>query len=129
MRVRNTPAKSFTNSRKSILPSIRLAQLRDGEEDYELLAAYGNKYGREAALHHVGRMVRDLTGFSRSAADYRAVRESLMSERGEYPFRWFRLNCDFRKAEELAEDKTEARQYIEMAEEILEYRYKDIYNP
>ena len=88
--------------RKSILPSIRLAQLRDGAEDYELLAAYGNKYGREAALHHVGRMVRDLTAFSRSAADYRAVRESLMSERGEYPFRWFRLNCDFRKAEDVS---------------------------
>ena len=86
----------------TVLPSIHLAQLRDGEEDFELLAAYGKKHGREAALHHVGRLVRGLTDFSRDAADFRAVRESLMSERGAYPFRWFRLNCDFRKAEDLA---------------------------
>jgi nicotinate-nucleotide adenylyltransferase len=53
-------------------------------------------------------------------------------ERGKCYFRkneWGSAINDFRKAEELAEDKTEARQYIEMAEEILEYRYKDIYNP
>ena len=36
---------------------------------------------------------------------------------------------DFKKAEELAPGQTEAKQFIEMAQEILEYRYKDIYNP
>lgn len=53
-------------------------------------------------------------------------------ERGKCYFRcneWGSAINDLRRAEELAEDKTEARQYIEMAEEILEYRYKDIYNP
>jgi hypothetical protein len=34
-----------------------------------------------------------------------------------------------RRAAELMEDKTEATQYIALAEEILNYRYKDIYNP
>ena len=56
----------------------------------------------------------------------------LYVERGKAYFRrneWGSAINDFRKAEELAEDKTETRQYIEMAEEILEYRYKDIYNP
>ena len=56
----------------------------------------------------------------------------LYIERGKCYFRkneWGSAINDFRKAEELAVDKTEARQYIEMAEEILEYRYKDIYNP
>ena len=59
-------------------------------------------------------------------------RAELYLERGKCYFRkneWGSAINDFRKAEELAEDKTEARQYIEMAEEILEYRYKDIYNP
>ncbi len=53
-------------------------------------------------------------------------------ERGKCYFRrneWGRAINDLRRAEALADDKTEARQYIEMAEEILEYRYKDIYNP
>lgn len=53
-------------------------------------------------------------------------------ERGKCYFRrqeWGSAINDMRRAESLMENKTEARQYIEMAEEILNYRYKDIYNP
>ena len=35
----------------------------------------------------------------------------------------------FRKAEDLKPELEEAQQFREMVEEILEFRYKDIYNP
>ena len=53
-------------------------------------------------------------------------------ERGKCYFRreeWGNAINDMRRAAELMEDKTEATQYIALAEEILNYRYKDIYNP
>lgn len=56
----------------------------------------------------------------------------LYIERGKCYFRqneWGKAINDFRKAETIAPGQTEAKQYIEMAEEILEFRYKDIYNP
>ncbi len=56
----------------------------------------------------------------------------LYLERGKCYFRrneWGAAINDFRRAEELAPGNGEARQFIDMAEEILEFRYKDIYNP
>lgn len=56
----------------------------------------------------------------------------LYIERGKCYFRqqeWGSAINDFRQAEELAPEGGEARQYIEMTQEILEFRYKDIYNP
>ena len=56
----------------------------------------------------------------------------LYIERGKCYFRrqeWGRAINDFRRAIELNPEATEARQFIEMTQEILEFRYKDIYNP
>ena len=53
-------------------------------------------------------------------------------ERGKCYYRqnnWGYAINDFRKAEELKPELEEARQFREMVEEILEFRYKDIYNP
>ena len=36
---------------------------------------------------------------------------------------------DFKRAEELAPEKSEAKEFLKMTQEILEFRYKDIYNP
>ena len=41
----------------------------------------------------------------------------------------FRSLNDFNRALALDTDNAEARQYVEMAREILEFRYKDLYNP
>lgn len=56
----------------------------------------------------------------------------LYIERGKCYFRqneWGSAINDFRKAQKLSPEMEEAKQYLEMAEEILEFRYKDIYNP
>ena len=53
-------------------------------------------------------------------------------ERGTGYFRrneWGAAINDFRRAEQLAPENCEARQYVDMAEEILQFRYKDVYNP
>lgn len=56
----------------------------------------------------------------------------LYIERGKCYFRrqeWGNAINDFRRAVELQPNANEARQFIEMTQEILEFRYKDIYNP
>ena len=56
----------------------------------------------------------------------------LYLERGKCYFRrneWGPAINDFRRVEQLAPENDEARQYIDMADEILQFRYKDIYNP
>lgn len=56
----------------------------------------------------------------------------LYIERGKCYFRrqeWGMAINDFRRAIEINPEATEARQFIEMTQEILEFRYKDIYNP
>lgn len=56
----------------------------------------------------------------------------LLVERGRRYYRhqeWGRALNDFRRALEAAPACSEARQYIEQIEQILDFRYKDIYNP
>jgi nicotinate-nucleotide adenylyltransferase len=86
------------------------------------------EYIRERGMWTLSSKITSLT----SAIQLSPDNAELYLERGKCYFRkneWGSAINDFRKAEEIAENKTEARQYIEMAEEILEYRYKDIYNP
>ena len=67
-----------------------------------------------------------------AAIEQGAASAEMYIERGKCYFRkndWGNAINDFKKAEELAPQQTEAKQYIEMAQEILEFRYKDIYNP
>ena len=57
---------------------------------------------------------------------------ALYVERGRLHFRlneWGAALNDFNRALALDTDNAEARQYVEMAREILEFRYKDLYNP
>jgi glyoxylase-like metal-dependent hydrolase (beta-lactamase superfamily II) len=49
------------------LPSIRLANIRDGIEDYEWLTLFEQRRGRAAAEGVVKEIVQSLTGFSRDA--------------------------------------------------------------
>lgn len=57
---------------------------------------------------------------------------ALYTARGKLHYRlnrWGDALNDFNRALRIDPDFTEAHQYAEMAQEILEFRYKDIYNP
>jgi nicotinate-nucleotide adenylyltransferase len=103
-------------------------RLERGDDVSQMIDKEVREYIRSRGLWTLGSKITSLT----VAISQSPERAELYLERGKCYFRkneWGSAINDFRKAEELAEDKTEARQYIEMAEEILEYRYKDIYNP
>ena len=64
--------------------------------------------------------------------DANPERDDLYVERGKCYYRhneWGKAINDFRQAEQLDKECIEAVQFRRMTEEILEYRYKDIYNP
>lgn len=85
-------------------------------------------YIRERGLWTTSYKITTLT----AAIEKGAASAEMYIERGKCYFRkndWGSAINDFKKAEELAPNQTEAKQYIEMAQEILEFRYKDIYNP
>ena len=103
-------------------------RLERGDDVSQMIDKEVREYIRGRGLWTLASKITSLT----SAISQSPEKAELYLERGQCYFRkneWGSAINDFRKAEELAEDKTEARQYIEMAEEILEYRYKDIYNP
>jgi len=56
------------------MPSIRLANIRDGVEDYEWLAMLERRAGRAAADQAAGEIVRSLTDFERDPQSLRRVR-------------------------------------------------------
>jgi len=56
------------------LPSIRLAQVRDGIEDYEWLQMLEHRAGRAAADAMTGELIRSMTDFTRDPAALRRVR-------------------------------------------------------
>ena len=60
-----------------ILPSIRLANIRDGEEDWEYLNLAERKVGRDAVERIVRTAVRSKQDFSRSYADLQSVRRCI----------------------------------------------------
>ena len=60
--------------KENVLPSIRLALIRDGVEDYEWLSLAEAKSGRAAVEALVAPTVRSLTDFERDPAKLRAVR-------------------------------------------------------
>ena len=56
----------------------------------------------------------------------------LYAERGKLHYRlneWGAALNDFNRVLQLDASHAEARQYAQMVQEILEFRYKDIYNP
>ena len=103
-------------------------RLERGDDVSAMLDGEVREYIRSKGLWSLSHKITMLTAAIANSPD----NAELYIERGKAYFRrneWGSAINDFRKAEELADDKTEARQYIEMANEILEYRYKDIYNP
>lgn len=103
-------------------------RLERGDNVSRMLDDEVREYIRSRGLWSLASKITMLT----AAIEREPQRAEHYLERGKCYFRrneWGSAINDLRRAEELAEDKTEARQYIEMAEEILEYRYKDIYNP
>ena len=61
----------------NILPSIRLAQVRDGVEDYEWLQLAAAKAGPDAADAESRTLIQSMTKFSRDPATLRAARSRL----------------------------------------------------
>ena len=82
------------------------------------------QYIKQQGLWTLSRKIAALT-----AAISNEEQAELYIERGKCYYRqneWGSAINDFRKAEELKPELEEARQFCEMVEEILEYRYKDI---
>ena len=63
--------------KEHILPSIRLANIRDGEEDYEYLVLAEERIGCEKTAAMVRQYVRSPTQFTRDAVSLAALREQL----------------------------------------------------
>lgn len=64
--------------------------------------------------------------------DKRPDDAELYIERGKWHYRrneWGEALNDFNQAVKLCPDHTEAKQFISLIQEILAFRYKDIYNP
>lgn len=102
-------------------------RLERGEDVSSMLDAEVIAYIKGQGLWTWARKISTLT-----AALSQQESADLYIERGKCYYRqneWGNAINDFRKAEELQPDRVEARQFREMVEEILEFRYKDIYNP
>ena len=63
--------------KEHILPSIRLANIRDGEEDYEYLLRAEKALGRKTVEAFVRPSIRSQTDFTRTAAELSALRERI----------------------------------------------------
>ena len=63
--------------KEHILPSIRFANIRDGEEDYEYLLRAEKMLGRKAVEDMVRPLVRSQTDFTRDAAALASLRANL----------------------------------------------------
>jgi len=63
--------------KEHILPSIRFANIRDGEEDYEYLLRAEKRLGREALEAEVRKYVRSQVDFTRNSSELSRLREFL----------------------------------------------------
>ena len=89
---------------------------------------------RSRAIARAGRFLSSPRSIAALSAriDAGTADAALYVERGRLHFRlneWGAALNDFNRALALDTDNAEARQYVEMAREILEFRYKDLYNP
>ena len=103
-------------------------RLERGDDVSQMLDAEVRGYIKQQGLWTLARKTSALTMAISQAED----NAELYVERGKCYYRqneWGNAINDFRKAEELKPELEEARQFREMVEEILEFRYKDIYNP
>lgn len=116
-------APTFKHSSTAIRDALERGEDISAMIDSEVL-----EYIRTKGLWTMGYKITTLT----AAIDKDCENAELYIERGKCYFRqqaWGSAINDFRRAVELNSDNTEAAQFIEMTQEILEYRYTDIYNP
>lgn len=102
-------------------------RLESGEDVSRMLDREVIKYIRERGLWSIEGKIDRLSRQIEEQAE-----AALYLERGKCYYRrneWGKAINDFRRAEELDAECVEAVQFRRMTEEILEYRYKDIYNP
>lgn len=99
-----------------------------GENCSEMLDAEVVKYISEKGLWTTSYKIASLS----AAINAEQANAELYIERGKCYFRqqeWGNAINDFRRAVEIDNNCQEAQQFIDMTQEILEFRYKDIYNP
>ena len=65
--------------KEHILPSIRFANIRDGEEDYEYLVRAAKRAGRKSVEELVRKDIPSVTEFTRDSVRLSALRKSLMA--------------------------------------------------
>ena len=102
--------------------------LERGEDASAMLDGEVLEYIRKRGLWTMAYKLTTLT----AAIEQNKEDEELYIERGKCYFRrqaWGSAINDFRQALELNPENKEAAQFIEMTQEILEFRYTDIYNP
>lgn len=102
-------------------------RLESGDDVSRMLDGEVIKYIRERGLWSIEGKIERLTALIEQGAT-----AEHHIERGKCYYRlneWGRAINDFRRAEALDAECVEAVQWRKMSEEILEYRYKDIYNP
>lgn len=114
------------------LQDISSTEIREriarGDEVSQLLDPGVAEYIRSKGLWSPEARIAELT--ARIAAD--PGNTALYLERGKLYYRfnaWGPALNDFNRVLQLDEGHAEARQYAGMVQEILEFRYKDIYNP
>ncbi len=103
-------------------------RLEAGEETSQLIIPEVADHIRRKELWSPAKRLRQLDGLLAEHPDDKA----LLLERGRLRYRrseWGAALNDFNAAIRLDASCTEAQQYAEMIREILEFRYKDIYNP
>lgn len=104
------------------------ARIGRGEGIAALVPQGVAEYIRRKGLWNPAAQIAALT----AQIDADAANPALLVERGKLHYRlneWGEALNDFNRVLQLDDSHAEARQYVEMVQEILEFRYKDIYNP
>lgn len=103
-------------------------RIEQGEETSEMLAPEVAEYIRKKGLWSAAARMATLTAQIEAGDE----RTELYIERGKLHYRhneWGPALNDFNRVLKLNPQHEEARQFTQMIQEILEFRYKDIYNP
>lgn len=117
----NAPLQDFSST------EVR-ARIERGEDTSGMLCPGVGEYIRRKGLWSAAARMAELTG--RLAGDPDNV--GLLLERGRLHYRfneWGAALNDFNRILQTDASHAEARQFVELVQEILEFRYKDIYNP
>ncbi|WP_176012557.1 DUF4091 domain-containing protein [Victivallis sp. Marseille-Q1083] len=65
---------------EGLLSSVRLENIRDGQEDYDYLAILAERKGRDAAVKYIKPLIKSLTEYSRDSAQLEQLRRQIAAE-------------------------------------------------